>query len=222
MALGILSLGIGLSHDSQPPILDQYVNNTVSVTSDGGYCSGWVKKETHEVVTAAHCADGLDNTAVFNVDFGDGTQHPFHIRRKGDEQLVQAPDLMTLYTNDVTIKWPVGFEVCQFQPYYGEDLVLIGGPLEISKSLEFGKVANPDVNVTESLTPDAKYGMHLIEFNGEMWPGNSGGPAVDLKEGCVMGSGELAKLVSDGMTYYPMGVNFLTPMGDLNKMDTKS
>jgi S1-C subfamily serine protease len=207
---------IGIDHTNPGPSkLKEYLANVVDVLPGGGYCSGWVKKATHEIVTAAHCAEGLADTAVININFGDGLPHPFHIKRRGDAALANAPDLLTLYTNDRTINWPVGFEVCKFAPYYGEELILMGGPLAFSKSLEYGRVGNPDVDVSEVLS-GAKYSKHMIEWNGIMWPGNSGGPAVDIKHGCVIGSGELAKLVD---SYSSVGVNFFTPMSDLKVIE---
>jgi hypothetical protein len=91
------------SHYVPPPTLEQKLENVVAVTTDSGYCSGWVLKGTHEVVTAAHCAEGLDPTAVLNVDFGDGKKHPFHIQKLGDADDTTGPDIMTLTTSDATI-----------------------------------------------------------------------------------------------------------------------
>lgn len=195
------------------------LENIVAVTTDQGYCSGWIKKNTHEVVTAAHCAEGIDDTATLNVDFGDGKLHPFHIKHKGDPEFTTNPDFMVLYTNDKTIKWPVGFEVCQFKPYYGEEVILMGGPLSFSKSLEYGRVANPSVDLSTIVGKTATYSKHLIEFNGEMWPGNSGGPALDVHYGCVIGGGGLVKLASSDGFGAPVGVNFLSPASDLSKVD---
>lgn len=216
--LALLLVGcftIGVPSETQRVV--QQLKNVVAVTTDNGYCSGWVQKNTHEIVTAAHCAEGISDTDILNVDFGDGKLHPFHIKHKGDAELVTKPDFMVLYTNDRTITWPIGFEVCRFVPYYGEEIILMGGPLSFSKSLEYGRIANPSVDLTKIMGNTATYSTHLIEFNGEMWPGNSGGPAVDIIHGCVIGSGELARLAGDGGA--PVGVNFLTPTSDLHVVD---
>lgn len=220
-ALLVVTLGITKTtlYNKKEHSLPYLLKSVVDVLPGDAYCSGWVKRGTHEVVTAAHCAEGLNDTDIINVDFGDGKEHPFHIRKKGDMALVVGPDLMTLYTNDQTIKWPDGFEVCKFAPYYGEAIILMGGPLSFSKSLEYGYVANPSVDVNQSISDDSKFAKSLIEFNGEMWPGNSGGPALDQREGCVIGAGELVKTINIGFISVPVGVNFLTPMSDLEKVD---
>lgn len=196
-----------------PPSLEKQLDNVVAITTENAYCSGWVLKGTHTIVTAAHCAPE-DVTSILDVDFGDGTgQHSFHIQKIGDSSLVDAPDVMTLTTNDTTIKWPVGFSLCPFKPYYGESLTMFGGPLGFSKSASFGSVENPDVDLSDLMLGLHKpvFASHMIEYDGSQWPGNSGGPVVDSEKICVIGQAELTKTASPESAF-PDGVKFLTPI----------
>ena len=206
------------SHVVPPPTLEDMFKNVVAITTTNAYCSGWVLKGSHVVVTAAHCAPD-DVTEVLAVDFGDGKQHPFHIQKQGDFKLVDGPDLMTLTTSDDTVVWPAGEAVCKFKPYYGEKLTMFGGPLGFSWAASFGHVSRPSVDLTDlmTMTDTPKFAEHMIQYDGAMWPGNSGGMVVDDEVGCVMGSSELIK-TAEPMSGFPDGVKFLTPASDLDKL----
>jgi hypothetical protein len=207
-----------------PPTIADNIKNVVAITIDDQYyCSGWVKKGTHEIITAAHCADGSPSEQVFEVDFGDGKKHPFHEKKVGDANLFNGPDLMILYTSsdeDKKIKWPVGFDTCHFPVYYGEPLELFGGPLARSGSVFFGRVGNPSVDLSDQMDGAPTFAKHMIEWDGEMFPGNSGGPAVDVEHNCVVGSAEMSQRADHGMGQNPMGVNFFTPISDLERIET--
>ena len=140
-------------------------------------------------------------------------QHPFHIRKKGDQKFDTGPDLMTLTTNDRTINWPGGFDVCPFSATYGEELAVMGGPLGRSKSVSFGRVGNPVVSL-EDITGPKKFARGFVLFDGQVLPGNSGGPAVDVLYQCVIGSAELVQ-PAEPMAGVPYGLSFLTPISDL-------
>lgn len=201
-----------------PPTLQQQLESTVSIyTMDGSaYCSGWVKKGEHVVVTAAHCAEG-DPIAKLLIDFGDGKMHPFHVQKFGDYDFRTGPDLMTLTTNDTTVPWPAGLAVCKFKPYYGERLNLLGGPLSYEKTISFGFVSNPSRNLVDHFPSLGKYASDLIQYDGQLLPGNSGGPLVDSEFGCVMGSAELIAPAVPSFPY-PYGLNFMTPISDLEAL----
>lgn len=209
---------IEINKYTPPPTLEQQFKNVVAITTTSAYCSGWVLKDQHVVVTAAHCAPE-DPTEVLAVDFGDGKQHPFYIQKQGDFKLVDGPDLMTLTTSDDTVVWPVGEPVCKFKPYYGEKLTMFGGPLGFSWAASFGHVSRPAVDLTDIMlmTDTPKFADHMIQYDGAMWPGNSGGMVVDDEIGCVMGSAELIK-PAEPMSGFPDGVKFLTPISDLEKL----
>lgn len=203
------------SHYVPPPTLQQEIASTVAITFADGYCSGWVLKGSHTVVTAAHCNEGGDNTQIFGVDFGDGKQHPFHIEKLGDNNFVQGPDLMTLTTSDTTVPWPAGLAVCTFKPYHGEAINLIGGPLGYSWTTSFGKVSYPDRNLDDDEAVQGPYG-HFIQYDGALVPGNSGGPAIDAAIGCVMGVGEM--YTGRVMNGIPFLLNWLTPAAELSDL----
>jgi Trypsin-like peptidase domain len=175
------------------------------------WCSGWVLKNTHTVVTAAHCEG--PNPAV---DFGDGVYHPFTISIKGDRSWKTSPDLMTLVTADSTIKWPLGLSVCAFPAYYGEPLVLYGAPLGIKGSMTFGLVGNPS-KVDNDFDKNDGVTRPFIQWDGKGLEGNSGGAAVDLDNQCVMGVMDYGHLSSpqSGSDY---GISFLTPASQLGEL----
>jgi S1-C subfamily serine protease len=218
MASTLLTIAVGVGHgiyeESKYPTIEQQMKNVVAITTEGAYCSGWVLKGTHQVVTAAHCAPD-DVTAVLNVDFGDGVKHPFHIQHKGDTSFATGPDLMTLTTSDTTIHWPVGEAVCTFKPYYGEALTMFGGPLGFSWTAMFGIVSNPKPDFTRIETEGMeipKYAHNFIQYSGDMQEGNSGGMVTDDEVGCVMGVAETAIIQNISR------VNFLTPASDLKEI----
>ena len=211
----MVSIGIHVkyeeAHYQPPPTIESQLKNVVSIqTAEGEYCSGWVLKGSHTVVTAAHCIPE-DRTEILGVDFGDGKLHFFHAEKVGDQTWHQAPDLATLTTNDTTVPWPVGEAVCTFKPYYGERLNLIGGPLGFPQSATVGSVSYPDRNMDDIVA--GPFG-HFIQYDGALLPGNSGGPAFDSQTGCVMGVADFI-YVATRDTDVPFGVNYLTPAYEL-------
>ncbi len=222
VALCVFATGCGylaLTTPEPAALLESNLQNVVSVTTDSGYCSGWVKTDTHEIVTAAHCGDGT-SSQIFDVDFGDGVKHHFHIKYLGDESLTAATDIMVLYTTSEEqhkIKWPKGFNLCNFKPYYGEEVELYGGPLGRAKSIFFGRIGNPDVDISAMLGK-APFTSHMVEYDGEMFPGNSGGPAIDIRHNCVMGSAEVVQREDHGLGTSSWGVNFFIPGSDIEKV----
>lgn len=230
--VGLVSLlsVVGCSHVptyeelTYPAALEAKLESVVSVyPAGGGYCSGWVLKGTHEVVTAAHCAENTEE--VLDVDFGDGTKHPFHVKYMGSRMMTTGPDLMVLYGGSEaqgTIDWPIGFEICPFNAYYGEQVLLMGGPLGRPKTISFGRIGNPSTDVgnliNKEVTRDIPRFAKLIEYNGQMFPGNSGGPAVDVYHNCVIGTSELVQLADGGgFGSTPFGINYLTPTSSLHE-----
>jgi S1-C subfamily serine protease len=194
------------------PTLVQQLDNVVALqTLSGDYCSGWILKGTHTIVTAAHCVEKGDPTQPVEVLIhGDPQIHVFHIEKIGDDTLQQAPDLMTLTTNDTTIKWPAGLSVCTFKPYYGEALNLIGGPLAFTDTITTGKVSNPSRDMDDNVhSPFGKF----IQYDGSLMPGNSGGPAIDAQTGCVMGVAEMLFMKQEGVAIFM--IPLLTPITDL-------
>ena|ERR1700679_4096070 len=169
------------------------------------YCSGWVLKGTHTVVTAAHCVG--PNPMV---DMGDGVYHPFKVDKIGDENWIIGPDLMTLISDDATIQWPTGLPVCNFKSFYGEPLVVFGAPLLMRNSMTFGLVGNPEQYDFDVTRP-------FIQMDGKLLEGNSGGAAVDIDNQCVMGIAEVIHL-SEPKSGSEYGIGLLTPADQLQEI----
>jgi S1-C subfamily serine protease len=215
----MLAFGHGYYEVNKQPTIAHQLESVVSIYSNYGenYCSGWVKAGTHTIVTAAHCIPDGDMTAVVVVDFGDGTMHPFHVEYAGkltDDGNERVPDLMTLTTNDPSVKWPAGFDVCLFKPFYGESVELLGGPLGDSKTASFGSISNPGRELP-NLDPNDH--TAFLQYDGFLFPGNSGGPVLDRQLGCVVGSAEMLQNAVPGVDY-PYGVPFLVPISELDKV----
>jgi len=188
--------------------------SVVEITLLGEVCSGYVLKGTQEVVTAAHCLPD-DDTAVLQVKFqGDNSPHPFHVKKKGDHNFANGPDLALLYTNDTTIKWPVGLPSCSKPGALGDPLAMFGSPLGTSNNVSFGHLSNVAVDLTERLD-GAPYAKNFIGYDGQAMPGNSGGPVVNLDTGCVVGVAE-AILGANQVSNY--GVNLATNINELGKI----
>lgn len=203
MMVALLTLAMCgcVTQTSNEALLQKLQKSTVSVDSDGGRCSGWVLKGTHTVVTAAHCKG--DN---MKVDLGTGKYYPLTVTKMGDEDWHGGPDLMTLTSNDPQVPWPDGLPICPFPAYYGEELALFGQPLGVKNEILFGRVSLPAHSVSDRT---------FIGFSQSVYPGNSGGAAVDLEQKCVMGVADFIQTVQPGLAY---GLNFLTPANQLTEL----
>lgn len=186
-----------------PPDLKALQKNTVSLVSDDGLCSGWILKDQQAIITAAHC-DGKNIQA----DFGDGVQHPVTVAKKGDMSWKTGPDLMILKSDDRSIVWPKGLPICPFDPYYGEAIVLMGSPLGVDWSMSWGRVSKPS---------DHYKNRSFVQVDAKVLPGNSGGAAIDLDVGCVIGVAEFIQMAAPE-TGVPYGLNYLTPAVDLRDL----
>lgn len=186
-----------------PPDLMGLQKSTVSLYSDDGRCSGWVLKDTQTIITAAHCA-GKEVTA----DFGDGVKHSLVEEKKGDESWKTGPDLMIYKSADPTIVWPKGLAICPFDAYYGQAIVLMGSPLGAEWSMSWGRVSKPVEHVQN---------RSFIQVDARALPGNSGGPAIDLDKGCVVGVAEFIQVAAPEVPV-PYGLNYLTPAVDLKEI----
>lgn len=205
MTAGVVALNtIGCATTNTPPDLKSLQKNTVSISVDDGICSGWVLRDQQVIVTAAHC-DG-DNPVA---DFGDGVKHPLKVAKKGDDSWKNGPDLMIYKSEDKSIVWPKGLPVCPFNPYYGQSIVLMGSPLGSEWSMSWGRVSKPS---------DRSHNRSFVQVDAKVLPGNSGGAAIDLDVGCVVGIADFiqkASYASDS----PYGLNYLTPATELSELD---
>ena len=179
----------------QPPTLTQLQSQVVTLETGESICSGWISAKTGKIVTAAHCF-AFDNTQPHDaiIHFQDGhTELWVTDYVSGDEQDSKS-DHATLVNKDKSdlTKHP-GLRVCNFKPYYGEFTVIMGAPLGVDKSMNFGYVQNPAAG-------------DFIAIDVKTLPGNSGGPVIDIEEGCVIGSAEA--VYSAGVMPKYVGVNY--------------
>jgi S1-C subfamily serine protease len=196
----------------QKSVVDITIKETITGTPVGG-CSGWVLKGSHNVVTAAHCMATEDVTLYAN--FGDGVDHELKTVAVGDFNWKTGPDLAILTpTDDKSITFPVGLPVCTKPVQIGDFLGLFGSPLGIKSNVSFGYVSNVGIDVSGLSQGSPEFTKHFLGYDGQAFPGNSGGPAVKLNEGCVVGVAEFI-FGGNGSNY---GINALTPIGDLEKL----
>ena len=182
----------------QPPMVSllRLQDNVVSVRTEVGLCSGWIDKTTHKVFTAAHCFDYHKGDAI--VTFNNGEQHLYTTEKVSEDQMDSKTDhaILVQKNHEEIIKYPEGLPICHYKPYYAEPLVEMGNPLGVQQVMYFGSVANPN-------TPDG------IVVDITMFPGNSGGPMIDMNEGCVIGASEMARVAVQDV---PLGVNYAAPV----------
>jgi S1-C subfamily serine protease len=184
----------------QPPTLEVIQNSVVSLNTGEAICSGWFSAKDHKVHTAAHCFDYQAGNAV--VTFNDGTQILYETDyvNNNDKDFAHDQATMVMKNKDqIEDKMPKGLEVCNFKPYLGEQIALMGTPLGVERVVFFGQVATPHFENKEANVTD---GMILSI---QMYEGNSGGPVIDIDHGCVIGSAELLVSVGDGI---PVGVAY--------------
>jgi len=208
LALSLVTLFVGCTTmpipAQQVDLVSLQKNTVVLHTADGVTCSGFVKGGTHTIVTAAHCkGDGIA------ADFGDGTLHPLKTVAVGDEDWNKGPDLMTLTSDDMTVPWPKGIPFCEFVPYYGQDIVLMGAPLGVDHTMTFGKVSKPSQEFL---------GRSFTGIDAKMLPGNSGGPAIDIQQQCVVGVADFIQLQNPK---FPVayGNSFITPIKQIEELN---
>lgn len=203
LLIASLNSGCAVAPHTTPPDLMTLQKSTVALSSDDARCSGWVLKDTQTIITAAHCA-GKKVTA----DFGDGVDHELIEYKKGDESWKTGPDLMIYKSTDTTIVWPKGLPICPFTPYYGQAIVLMGSPLGADWSMSWGRVAKPSERVQN---------RSFVQVDAKVLPGNSGGPAIDLDYGCVVGVAEFIQVAAP-QAGVPYGLNYLTPADQLSEL----
>jgi S1-C subfamily serine protease len=184
-ALGVI--GVFAGHQPPSPSLEQVLDNTVKIeVGSGEVCSGFVLKGTDEVVTAAHCFEFDPNAEGAIVHFNDGQQAIFSVVAINDDPDDDTRDWAVLVLNSAAkIKMPVGLDICQSAPKYGDKIVAIGAPYDVWPSMSFGRVQNPGY---KGDNPVMTEGALLLDV--KVLPGNSGGPVVEEDTGCVIGTAE--------------------------------
>ena len=157
---------------------------------DGGTCSGWVLKGSNKVMTAAHCFETADpkvKATKATVTFNDAHTAKYHIVKMGKADSVLR-DYAVLAPDGEAGRIPEGLSVCTNEPVYGQPIVAMGYPLGVDRVMFFGQVANPVYHATEEFSKDLE---GTVVFSSQMYPGNSGGPIIDITTGCVVAQAEL-------------------------------
>jgi S1-C subfamily serine protease len=204
LAMSIAAMTLSMSACAAPLSVNTMLDSTVYlVNQEGTYCSGFITPD-HKVITAAHCISNPKE--LVTVKFHDDSKHVFHVQKLGSAD--KGPDLAQLMSAETFVN--KGIPLCTFDPYYKESLTMIGAPLGEEDTVSIEHVSNPHTKVGEE-----DYSM--IRFEGNLLPGNSGGPAIDDKEGCVIGTAdetqvEVPQLAAYGLSY---GLNYLTPISQL-------
>lgn len=221
-SLIVLCTLVGLSSDTtKVPSVATIQKSVVflEVTHEGQTlmtCSGYVRQKDHSIVTAAHCVppqiDDPANNLMVMATFQDGQKVPVKTIHRGDQSLQTGPDLAILSVDTVISTFPTGLVECKAPVQLGDTLGLFGAPLGINHNVSFGHVSNIDVDITQYV---GKANGHFIGYDGQAFPGNSGGPAVELSSGCVVG---IAEFIMGGNEVSNYGINGLTPISALEKI----
>ena len=212
ISLGFVYLLSSYSEYLKENALMNELSSVVTVYRGERNCSGYVLAGTHTVVTDAHCVEELAKVGdPVDVQFSNSEfKVPFYIAKIGDPKYENDPDLMLLYTKE-DIVWPEGLPICDFKPYYGELLHIVGAPLDKSKTMAWGRVSRPERDLSDQLGKYAK----LIQWDGTLILGESGGPAIDDYYKCVQGVGALATVYdSEGHSF---ALNYLIPAIQVQK-----
>ncbi len=157
---------------------------------DGGSCSGWVLKGSNKVMTAAHCFETADpkvHGTSAKITFNDAHTAQYHVTKMGKADSV-LQDFAVLAPDGEAGRIPEGLSVCTSEAHYGQPIVAMGYPLGVDRVMFFGQVANPVYHATEEFSKDLE---GAVVFSGQMYPGNSGGPIIDIETGCVVAQAEL-------------------------------
>jgi serine protease Do len=203
LAMTLAAMTLSMSACAAPVSVSGLLDSTVYlVNQQGTYCSGFITPD-HKVITAAHCISKADE--LVTVKFHDGSKHAFHVQKLGDA--TKGPDIAELMSAETFVN--KGIPLCTFAPYYTEELILLGAPLGEEDTASIEHVSKPKSNQGEE--------KDMIQFEPSLLPGNSGGPAVDTKEGCVIGTAtetrvEAPQLAQFGLSF---GLNYLTPISQL-------
>jgi S1-C subfamily serine protease len=204
---------VGLSRDTtQVPTVVDIQQSIVHIEGRVGeqpveVCSGYVTAKSHTVVTAAHCFhDGVDLYANMH-----GKDYKLTVLRKGDPTWDAGPDLMELSVDGLVGDFPVGLTECTDKPQLGDTLAVFGSPLGWKNNVAFGHVSHVDFDIS-AIGVNPKYTSDFIGYDGQLFPGNSGGPAVELSKGCVVG---IAEAIIGANPYSNYGLNVLTPITQL-------
>lgn len=213
--------GVGIAHQyyevaHQPvvPTIPEMLGSVVQVhIGDHGLCSGWVLKGTTKILTDAHCAGEQPGIDQLTISFpNEAPEYVAHIVKLGDSDGTFAPDLLILETNTKVANLPTGLPLCSGKTYYGEFAAFLGSPLGVGGSTLYGYVSKPSTDLSDLGTFFEK---DYIQMDAKMLPGNSGGPLVDMEEGCVIGMADFIRIVNPEVDV-AYGNNYATSAATIN------
>jgi S1-C subfamily serine protease len=187
-------------------VIDKQTNQSVEVLSGDG--SGWFRKGTNEIITAAHVIDGAKTIQIV---LHDGRK--FNASVVYENKSLDLAELQIVNYNDTPL--PSGFSVCPVSPQSGDELTLIGNPLGFTWIVHKGIVSNPDV--TDNVSLDAQsssYKIDAMAVDMLMQPGFSGGPLI-TDDGCVAGVADFDFQVTTGDV--PQEIAFAATTDELNQ-----
>ncbi|WP_421958345.1 S1C family serine protease [Prescottella subtropica] len=166
------------------------------VVVDGG---GYIVTNNHVVSMAADSAD-----ASIRVTFSDGTKVPAQIVGRDTKT-----DLAVLRTDATNLTVARLGESSNVQ--VGQDVVAVGSPLGLSRTVTRGIVSALDrpVRLTGEGT-DTDAVIDAVQTDAAINPGNSGGPLIDM-EGRVVGINSAIRSQSGGS----VGLGFAIPIDDV-------
>jgi S1-C subfamily serine protease len=97
----------------------------------------------------------------------------------------------------------VPLKACRDPPKQGQKVIAIGDPYGLEKSVTTGIISatHRELGTLED----------LIQFDADINPGSSGGPLIDVEEGCLLGIN--TALYSP--TGSSAGISFAVPIADL-------
>lgn len=190
LATLIGAMTITLAAQAAGPSLTTLQDSVVRLDMSDGSCSGWILKGSNKVMTAGHCFEGSKTNGPVEalITFNDGHVAKYQVSKLGDASSVLR-DFAVLVPEGDPGKLPAGLAVCKDAPYYGEPIVLMGSPLGVNKVMFFGEVANPSYKTYDG--DPFKDVAGGVVINSQMFPGNSGGPIMDMNTGCVLAQAEL-------------------------------
>jgi len=133
------------------------------------------------------------------------------IRDGGEAPAVFAKIVKVDPMNDVALLDIINYDdkhsltLCHTEPEIGEEVLAIGNPFGLDKSLSVGVVSGTGRSVS-GILPD-----NMIQTDAVINPGNSGGPLISREDGCVLG-------VNTATINQSSGIGFAVPSKVITKM----
>ncbi|MDO8430249.1 MAG: trypsin-like peptidase domain-containing protein [bacterium] len=191
-----------LGPDEDPSLLSK---------KEGGYRCYGIVISTHYILTDGHCVEDLAKKQEVEIWAHFSKTHN-RVLRKAVE-VVGYTSFKSTTMDIALLKFKdVNFAAKVFAPLgksdktkTGEDIIVIGGPYSINEFLTSGKIG-------KKTAPPYYLGPELLATEAKIFPGNSGGPILNLK-------GEVLGLCDFGWPYHPIinieQIHFFTGIDDV-------